>query len=671
MRNHLSFLALLFVTALTVGACGGGGGGAGNQVTNPGAGAGTDPANGVNPGAGADPGAGANPGAGAGPSPTPATPIVNLNVSGKLYYEAPGNYIELDLATGVETLLRKNGLGMNVSLDGTEMVMTNRFVSLLSVGDFREELVIFDRQGTAITRFFRTEGFSGTPHLSPDKTKIISEWSNTNVGDPVNVAIGTVFSRSGAVLKRYSGYSAYAFFTDGRILMSKGDSLYIASAALGEPVFLKSFVGDRPRGIRISPDGSKIALTLYGPGIDPTSAVNYPHVWMMNVDGSNLRQLTTSNSNDDVGDFSPDSKSLIVSQGISYASIGPGYVFTGCPEAYVIPLNAAAIINLTADNPAPAQKLRSRSDNGTATEKLCTFSRPTWRNNTALASTAGGAANGAGLNKGLLGTLWYRFAGDIFKTIVQTGATTMLPKNQGADLAVSLDGQEISFYDRFRPTNPSNEAIVITNTQGNQLAGFELISSFSGTPKLSPDKSKIAIEWHSIDRGDAGGTDVVTIFSRTGTILQRFKDFNSWAWLPDGRLILASYDEIYVTSAAGSASTTLIKTLPDYVSGLVVSPDGKRVAFSMHQNTWLMNIDGTGLKKMNASERPYYAGDFSPDGKFLLLQPNESSYDAWAVPVDGERVPVGYGSDVATSAYRLLDDAGKNVYPSGRVSWRN
>jgi hypothetical protein len=71
-------------------------------------------------------------------------------------------------------------------------------------------------------------------------------------------------------------------------------------------VFFKSFVGDRPRGLRISPDGSKIALTIYGPGIDPTSVVNYPHFWMMNVDGSNLRQLTTSNSNDDVGDFSPD-----------------------------------------------------------------------------------------------------------------------------------------------------------------------------------------------------------------------------------------------------------------------------------------------------------------------------------------------------------------------------
>jgi WD40 repeat protein len=271
----------------------------------------------------------------------------------------------------------------------------------------------------------------------------------------------------------------------------------------------------------------------------------------------------------------------------------------------------------------------------------------------------------------LIGTLWYKFAGDIFKTIIQTGATTTLPKNQGADLAVSTDGQELSFYDRFRPSNPSNEAIVITNTQGNQLAGFELINSFSGTPKLSPDKTKIAIEWHSIDRGDAGGVDVVTIFSRTGSILQRFKDFNSWAWMPDGRLLLASYDEVYVTTAAGASTTTLIKTLPDYVSGLVVSPDGKKVAFAMNGNAWLMNIDGTNLKKMNASERSYYAGDFSPDGKFLLLQSNDSGYDAWAVPVDGERVPVGYDATVATSAYKMLVSTGNKVSPSGRVSWRN
>jgi dipeptidyl aminopeptidase/acylaminoacyl peptidase len=185
-------------------------------------------------------------------------------------------------------------------------------------------MVIFDRQGVAKTRFLRDEGFSGSPVLSPDKTKVISEWSNTDFGDPVATAIGTVFSRSGAVLKRYVGYSSYAFFADGRLLMSKGDSVFVASADLGNPVLLKAFPGDKPRGLKISPDGTKIALSLYGPGIDSTSVVQYSHGWLMNSDGTNAKQLTTSNSNDDVGDFSPDGKSMIVSQGISYAAIGPG-----------------------------------------------------------------------------------------------------------------------------------------------------------------------------------------------------------------------------------------------------------------------------------------------------------------------------------------------------------
>ncbi len=246
-----------------------------------------------------------------------------------------------------------------------------------------------------------------------------------------------------------------------------------------------------------------------------------------------------------------------------------------------------------------------------------------------------------------------------------------MSKQDGTDLAVSDDGLEISFYDRFRPVNVSDTALVITNTQANQIAGFLITGDFSGTPKQSPDKSKIAIEWHDIDQGDVGGVSVVTVFSRMGTILQRFVDYNSWAWLPDGRLLLASYDEIRVTTAAGAESTNLIKTLPDYVTALVVSRDGTKLAFSMNQNTWLMNIDGTGLKKMNSTDRDFYPSDFSPDGKFLMVQANESSYEAWAIPVDGERVPVVFGGVVPTSAYRLLQSDGLVVYPSGRVSWRN
>jgi hypothetical protein len=663
MKKTLPWLLGSSILVAALSGCGGGGS-ATSAPPTPNPGAGTDPV--TNPVTDPATNPVVNP-----PITGTTASVINANVSGKLYYEAPGQYVELDIATGVETVMRKSGLGLGASLDGSEFVMTNRFVALLGVGDYREELAILDRYGSVKTRFFRNEGFSGTPHLSPDKTKILSEWSSTDFGDTVNVAVGTVFDRNGNVLKRYPGYSAYAYFADGRILMASGDTLYIASAALGNPVFFKRFIGDRPRGMRISPDGTKIALSLYGNGVDPTSAVNYAHVWIMNADGTGLRQLTTSSSNDDVGDFSPDSQSLIVSQGIAYASIGPGYVFAGCPEAYLISANTTTLANLTADNPAPAQKLRSRDYSGEVSEKLCVFSRPSWRGNTNQTSTTGTTAAGTGRNRGLVGTLWYRFAGDIFKTIVASGETTKLPKQDGADIAVSNDGLEISFYDRFRPVNVSDTALVITNTQANQIGGFLITGDFSGTPKQSPDKTKIAIEWHDIDRGDAGGVSVVTVFSRTGTILQRFVDYNSWAWLPDGRLLLASYDEISVTTAAGATTTSPIKTLPDYVTALVVSRDGSKVAFSMNQNTWMMNIDGTGLKKMNSSDRDFYPSDFSPDGKFLLVQANDSSYEAWAIPVDGERVPVGYGGVVPTGAYRLLQSDGTVVYPSGRVSWRN
>jgi WD40 repeat protein len=604
--------------------------------------------------------------------------IINPNVTGKLYYQAPGQYVELDIATGVERRIRGNGAGFSVSADGDDFLMTDRFSPFLSLGSSRAELSLFDRDGATKKSWFKLDGFGGPALLSPDKKSILVEWSSTDNGDTVGVAVPTIFNvENGTITARFSGYGSYEWMPDGRILLTRGDSIYLVDRNLSAPTLLKSFPGDAPRSIKISPNGSKIAFSLFANTVKSGSSADDRHVWIMNFDGTGLRQLVTSIGNEDVGDFSPDGNYMILTQGIAYAAIGPGYVFAGCPESYLVPLNATEPINLTAANPAPALKLKSRDTDGDVREKLCHFSRPYWRNKPQQTQVAGSKPLGGGLNQGLFGTLWYRFAGDIFRTDLASGATsTLLPKTQGADVHVSLDGTEITFYDRFAPSNPSNEEIIFLNTSGARIGGFTYRESFSGRVKQSPDKTKFAVEWHSIDLGDAGGVNVVTVFTRDGTILSRFFDVNSWEWLPDGRLAMISYDELIVTNTAipntsTVVPTTVIKVLPDYAGGLTVSRDGRKFAVNMNGSIWMMNVDGTQMKKLTSSDRPVTTGGFSPDGKHFLVESSDTPYAAWAVPVDAERVFVGAGSPSSVIRIRSVENGSeRNIYPSGSVSWR-
>jgi dipeptidyl aminopeptidase/acylaminoacyl peptidase len=82
------------------------------------------------------------------------------------------------------------------------------------------------------------------------------------------------------------------------------------------------------------------------------------------------------------------------------------------------------------------------------------------------------------------------------------------------------------------------------------------------------------------------------------------------------------------------------------VSGAQISPDGKRVAFTVTESflkdgttnseIYLMNVDGTGLRRMTDNKAADYSPRWSPDGKSLLfLSTRTDGAQAWLLPVDG------------------------------------
>jgi Tol biopolymer transport system component len=120
------------------------------------------------------------------------------------------------------------------------------------------------------------------------------------------------------------------------------------------------------------------------------------------------------------------------------------------------------------------------------------------------------------------------------------------------------------------------------------------VTDFDGLPGVSQDGSLIA--W---DGGDADG----------------------------------SAQGIYLRTLGTSTATKLTSGPSDgFDSNPDISPDNRRVAFTRFHNSgvrveiWIVNTDGTGLRRLLSSGRRWGDPHFSPDGSKILLQ----SYDELA-----------------------------------------
>jgi WD40 repeat protein len=655
----LRALCAITLTAVGLIACGGGGGGGGAAgVTDPGGGGGV-------------------PAPSPGPAPGPAgevQPVINAGVSGKLLMSSPGSYIEFDLATGIERVLRPKAGGYSPSLDGQEFVLTNSRPADLEITDDREELVFFNRDGRSSSRFLVQDGFSGQPRLSPDKQLVMVEWHSIDLGDAGGVSVVTIFRRDGTIVRRFTDYdNQYAWFPNGDILLSRGDSFFrVNPLSNAAPQLIARIPGEAPRAPTLSPDGRRIAFTIGNFTILENTT------WIINVDGTGLREVAKIPGNVGGGvaphSFSPDGQQLLVSEGINFAIVGPGAV-AGCAELYVVPLNLNAPIVINPDSPAPAIKLKSLfGEFGTVSDKACAFSNPSWLNIPELpAFTAGTPPQGTGINKGLTGSVWYGFAGDLFRSSLTTGESMRLAKSSNTPF-VSYDGTEITLFDRFLPSNVNDEAVLILNANtGAQISRVDYLEGFISPLKLSPDKTKILTGYANLDNGDGGASRIVNVFSRDlSQIFVRYNGVRSWDWLSDGSLLLATLNEVFITDA-NFRNPTLVAEFSDPIGGVTISRDSTRIAFTMNGNVWTMARDGSGLKQLTETARNLSSPQFSPDGRYVLVDSNDSPYQTWVVSVDGVRVPVLNLLQVNTPAFPLREIRDGNTQllnASTGVSWR-
>jgi hypothetical protein len=302
---------------------------------------------------------------------------LNAGVSGRLYTQFAGSYLETDLASGSTRIIRSTSVlrGPYSPVGATdEFVSTSRTVDGETIdGNNNEAVLFFGRQGVTTRGFVATSGFSGVPLVSPDGSRVLVEWHVPE--EEGNISIPTVFTTSGDIVARYPDYNnQYAWLPNGDVLLGRGNVIYRAKPdSAQEPQAIITL----PRAYKdlyASPDGTRLMFTT-------TAENGNIGAWGININGSGLRELAfASQTSAFAGGFSPDGNQALVAEGFDFTIIAGGGVSSDCPKVHVLPLSASQAIDLSASSIAPAIKLRHLSpETGGLVDEICTRFSLAWR----------------------------------------------------------------------------------------------------------------------------------------------------------------------------------------------------------------------------------------------------------------------------------------------------
>ena len=186
----------------------------------------------------------------------------------------------------------------------------------------------------------------------------------------------------------------------------------------------------------------------------------------------------------------------------------------------------------------------------------------------------------------------------------------------------------------FLTSDAENRQLNIVNSDGSDLVPISdpMLKQLGNTVEWSPDSQKIAYLIQS--RGDSIG--VIEIISEDGRNSKPFSRIIGkqkicyFEWFPDSQNILyVSYDgftggnnEIIISSLDGKEqeiilSSPLLKNFWD----AQLSPDGKKILYSLGNEIWSINTDGSDLKKLIDRDvlKEIYGSKYYDDGGISIV----------------------------------------------------
>ena len=362
-----------------------------------------------------------------------------------------------------------------------------------------------------------------------------------------------------------------------------------------------------------SPDGNLIAFASNRDTGPPYNPYNLD-IYLMNVDGSNVRRIVDDLEYDVGPQWSPDGREIVFLSGRK----GNFDVFKmnadGTNQRNLTPdydkADGAPIWSLDGNNIAFTRRIDGKNQVFIMDPDGANLKRVT--NNGANNDLPGWSPDGAKLvfQTDVDGN-W-----EIYTTSVD-GDLVQLTDDAADDLAPdwSPDGNKIV----FSSNRNGKQHIYVMNADGSSLAQITNSPAEDTEPVWAPDGKRIAFT------SQRDGNEEIYVMNADGSDPRRLtndpRTDNQPRWSVDGRILFTSYrggqSDIYVMDDAGQNLTrlTTIKA-----SRAAWSPDGKKVAFVSRtpEIHWLqvfvMDADGSNLKMITRSDHSTFVPKWSPDG---------------------------------------------------------
>jgi TolB protein len=208
-----------------------------------------------------------------------------------------------------------------------------------------------------------------------------------------------------------------------------------------------------------------------------------------------------------------------------------------------------------------------------------------------------------------------------------------------SDPAWSPSGQRIAFV-RYG----GKRGVYVANADGTRL---RLLTS-GGSPAWSPDGRRLAF---AAPPAIEDPHSEIFVINADGRGRQRLTSNAAWdgepAWSPDGSTIAFASDrgarnapQIYLMNADGSGQRALtpLTTAPNEDTDPAWSPDGTRIVFKGGGGLFVLNVDGSGLRRLTFDWRDNRPA-WSPDGRKIAYDKLRKRLhkDIWVITADGSR----------------------------------